>query len=68
MPGNFDHNQPNEAQLKLLKKLVNSLQAIYGIPTINVLGHWETYEHRKVPIEKSCPGLKFSMSKFREIL
>lgn len=66
--GNFDTTPPNEAQLKLLKKLVNSLQEIYGIPTLNVIGHWESYELRKVPVEKSCPGLKFSMSKFREIL
>lgn len=66
--GNFDSVSPNEEQLKLLKKLVNSLQEIYGIPTINVIGHWQSYELRHVPVEKSCPGLKFSMSKFREIL
>lgn len=63
--GNFDQQAPNERQLALLKKLCRSLMDIYGIKIENVLGHWETFEMRNVPIEKSCPGVKFSMPAFR---
>ena len=66
--GNYDISEPCEQQIALLKKLVNSLREIYGIPLENVLGHWETYGLRGVPVEKSCPGNKFSMTNFRRVL
>lgn len=66
--GNFDQVEPPEAQLSLLRTLINSLQEIYGIPVQNVVGHWETFPLRGVPIEKSCPGNKLSMPSFRQTL
>lgn len=66
--GNYDRTPPGASQLALLKKLVNSLRNIYGIKLENVLGHWETYGRRGKPIEKSCPGIMFSMPKFRQML
>lgn len=66
--GNFDLAKPNDAQLALLKKLVNSLMEIYGIKTENVLGHFETYALLDKPIAKSCPGTRFSMPTFRRML
>ena len=66
--GNFDQTAPNDAQLALLKKLCNSLMEIYGIKIEDVIGHYETYEKRGKPIEKSCPGIRFSMKKFRLML
>lgn len=66
--GNFDLAAPNPAQLALLKKICNSLMYIYGIKVPDILGHWETYGLRGVPVEKSCPGIKFNMDEFRRSL
>lgn len=66
--GNYDKQPPNAAQLELLAKLVRSLMEIYGIRQENVLGHWETYPLRGKQIEKSCPGVLFSMKDFRKML
>lgn len=66
--GNYDHTPPNADQLATLKRLVTSLMEIYQIPRMCVYGHWETYALRKRQIEKTCPGSKFSMASFRNIL
>jgi len=65
MIGNFDHVSPCEAQLKVLRRIVNALMHIYGISVLDVIGHWETYALRNKYVEKSCPGNMFSMPKFR---
>ncbi len=68
MVGNFDAEPPCEQQLAQLKKLCRGLMDIYGIKQDNVLGHWETFEKRGVPVEKSCPGIRFSMPAFRIVI
>lgn len=66
--GNGDLKPFPPSQINLLRKLTRSLMDIYGWRLENILGHWETYEKRGKPIEKSCPGLKFSMPDFRQSL
>ncbi len=68
MVGNFDLAAPGPAQMALLRKICRSLMDIYGIKSDAVLGHWETYPLRSMPIQKSCPGNKFSMPEFRRSL
>ena len=66
--GNYDKAPPPPEKLKLLRKLCRSLMNIYGIPVVNVLGHWETYEKMGQSPQKSCPGVLFSMPEFRKSL
>jgi N-acetyl-anhydromuramyl-L-alanine amidase AmpD len=66
--GNYDNAEPSEEALKLLRRLVKSLMLTHGILAENVLGHWETYSRRGMIVEKSCPGIKFNMPRFRELL
>ena len=66
--GNFDNQAPNEEQIAILARLVKSLMAVHGIPPEHVIGHWESYGMLNRRVEKSCPGNRFSMKNFREVL
>ncbi|BBO74697.1 N-acetylmuramoyl-L-alanine amidase [Desulfosarcina widdelii] len=60
--GDFDLAEPKPLQIGLAKKLVRSLQQIFRVPAVNVLGH------REVESRKTCPGAMFDMRAFREAL
>ena len=66
--GNFDSVEPCNAQVGALQRLCRSLMEIYGIKALDVLGHWETYAMRGVPVGKTCPGIRFNMDNFRKML
>jgi len=66
--GNYDLVEPDIQQYDMLVKLCKELQRLYNIPNNKVIGHRETYAIRKVPIEKSCPGNKINLDKFRGML
>lgn len=68
MVGNFDNVRPDEPGLQLLLKLCRALIQVHTIPVEHVIGHWETYPLRNRNIEKSCPGILFSMPTFRSLL
>lgn len=66
--GNYDLAAPPEPALELLRKYCRSRMDIYGIKLERIVGHWETYGMRDKPVEKSCPGNRFSMPTFRRSL
>lgn len=66
--GNYDMDTPSEDRLKCLASVCRDLQREYKIPRDQVIGHWETFVKRDVPIEKSCPGKLFDIDKFRKRL
>lgn len=59
--GNFDEMAPAYEQWWLGIKLVKSLLDIFDLNISNVYGHRDF-------ADKSCPGKKFSMTKFKEDL
>jgi N-acetylmuramoyl-L-alanine amidase-like protein len=59
--GNFERTYPTQAQMRSLAKLVKFLQQRYNIPTSQIRGH-ENVKPTK------CPGRKFSMTKFKQML
>lgn len=63
--GNFDLAEPNWDQWMMTIHLIKRIMQVFDIPKDNVLGHRETFRLRGVPVEKTCPGSKFSMDKFR---
>lgn len=61
--GNFDEFLPSEEQLNSLIELCTYFMFKYDIEPSKVLGHRELSG-----VTKSCPGNKFNMDKFRELL
>jgi N-acetyl-anhydromuramyl-L-alanine amidase AmpD len=59
--GDFDIEQPTQAQVDQCKNLVGRLMKEYGIKSENVSGH------RKYATYKSCPGIYFPDSLIKEI-
>lgn len=49
LQGNFNNEQPTQAQLEALEDLIGELQEKYGIPNKMILGHREVKQ-------TSCPG------------
>lgn len=60
--GTFDVKEPPEEQWDAALRLTRELMGAYGIPVERVIGH------REVPANKSCPGNRFDMDKFRRCL
>lgn len=61
--GNFDREQPTQAQWLALVELLNGLMQAFGISADRVVGH------REVPgTRKSCPGRNISMDALRRQL
>ena len=60
--GNFDLYKPPHKMWILGLRLVRSLMKVFHIPRNRVCGHNEFADY------KTCPGLSFSMSKFRDQL
>lgn len=66
--GNFDKKTPSpEVWIKALER-AKVICLTYGISVENVLGHRETFALRGRAQEKTCPGKKFNMDKFRQAL
>lgn len=61
--GNFDEKSPSKEQEKALIELCTYFMFKYDIEPNKVLGHRELEG-----VTKSCPGNKFDMDKFRELL
>ncbi|MBU3130949.1 peptidoglycan recognition protein family protein [Clostridium gasigenes] len=61
--GNFDEFLPSSEQLELLIELCTYFMFKYDIEPNKVLGHRELEG-----VTKSCPGSKFNMDEFRELL
>ncbi len=59
--GNFDIADPPQASWDAGVRLVRSLCRVFGIPPENVGGHRDY-------AEKTCPGIKFDLDKFRNAL
>ena len=66
--GNFDHYKPAEPIWQFCLEVTKMLMDLYNIKKNRVLGHRETYKERGVPVEKQCPGSRFDLSLFRELL
>lgn len=66
--GNYDNDPPSEDRLSRLASVCRDLQREFGIPRDQVIGHRETYVKLGEPVQKSCPGLAFSMDDFRKRL
>jgi|GEM_PF-1217388 len=62
LTGNFDNQQPSEAQKKSLKMLIKDLMAKHGIAKENLKFH------RDYATYKSCPGNKIPKDFFDKIL
>lgn len=61
--GNFDLCEPKGEQFEALIDLVIYFMKIYDVEASKVIGH------RELPsVNKSCPGEKFDMIKFRKLL
>lgn len=66
--GNYDNDPPSEDRLSRLASVCRDLQRQFGIPRDQVIGHRETFLKLGEPVQKSCPGDKFSMEEFRKRL
>jgi N-acetyl-anhydromuramyl-L-alanine amidase AmpD len=60
--GDFDKEEPPSPQLLKAAHLVQDLRTMFNIPLENVKGHRDYNPH------KSCPGSKFDMDFFRELV
>lgn len=56
--GNFEEEPPTRAQLRSVKRLVRALQAAYGVPSGNVIGHNDVKA-------TACPGRYFPLEEIR---
>lgn len=66
--GDFDKAEPSPEVWSKAVQAVKELIAHFSIPKENVIGHREAYDLAGVPRQKTCPGSKFDMAKFREAL
>ena len=65
--GDFDLTPPSDTLWQLSVELAaDAINYWTDLSVENVIGHWETYDMRHVPREKSCPGFKFDMPKLRK--
>lgn len=66
--GNYDICKPDADRLHILSHLCRQLQLEFKIPRDQVIGHRETYQLLKGPVQKSCPGAEFDLVGFRTLL
>jgi hypothetical protein len=50
LTGNFENEQPSQAQIDTLTSILDKLRIKYSIPRVNVLGH------KEIPHSTACPG------------
>lgn len=60
--GNYDEDRPPSAMLVKAAAYIQGLMDVFGIIPANVRGH------RDYATYKSCPGRKFRMDEFRDLL
>jgi hypothetical protein len=63
--GNYDLESPIPNLWDFNLELTRTLMEAFHISRENVIGHREVFDHLGVPRQKSCPGTKFDMNKFR---
>ena len=66
--GNFDKTIPPVALWDLAVATVKELKQHFSFGSEQVLGHREVYDKVGIPRQKTCPGEKWSMDKFRAAL
>jgi len=66
--GDFDKAAPTQDVWESTIKLVRGIMYAFRLSSQSVLGHRETFPLRGVPVEKTCPGTAFDLTKFREAL
>jgi hypothetical protein len=66
--GNFDEDVPDKETWDLCLKITREVMKRFDIKTENVIGHREVYKRAGVRPQKSCPGKKWDMEKFRKDL
>lgn len=66
--GNFDVVIPSDELWDFSLDVCRELILGFNINISNVIGHREVYGKLGVPVQKSCPGNKFDMEKFRKDL
>jgi len=66
--GNFDKAEPPIDAWSLNLMVVRDLMDKFKFPATEVIGHREVYARVGVPVEKTCPGSKWDMDKFRREL
>lgn len=63
--GNFDVAEPDEVVWKFCLSVTRAFTTKFHIPKEEVIGHREVFDRIGVPRQKTCPGLKWDMNKFR---
>lgn len=66
--GNFDSTSPQDDRLFMLASMCRDFIRMFSIAPDHVIGHRETFTHRGVSIEKTCPGASFDLDAFRKRL
>jgi len=66
--GNFDAMPPDQITWNVTLELTRRLMKTFKVPREKVIGHRETFVLLEEPVEKSCPGTKWDMDKFRKEL
>lgn len=66
--GNFDNSEPEAELWNYTIDVCRELCFNFNIPINNVIGHREVFQKFNVPVQKSCPGFKFNLDKFRNNL
>ena len=65
--GDFDLTPPPDKLWQLTVELAaDAVNYWTDLSVENIIGHRETYDMRHVPQEKSCPGWKWDLEKFRK--
>ena len=64
--GHGDIRDFTDAQYESLYNLLMNIAARFQIDTDNIIGHRECYKILGVPVRKTCPGKRVSMSNIRK--
>ncbi len=66
--GNHDAKNPPAELWALAVATIREIRQRFNIPVEQVIGHREAYDRAHLPREKTCPGTKWDMEKFRSEL
>lgn len=66
--GNFDVATPPMALWDVSILLTVDLMRWFSVPLVRVIGHREAYAHLGQPKKKECPGIKWDLDQYRNII